>query len=98
MTQRKQTTVRFGRKFVRVGTGGEAVAGAGARASKGTGTGAGARDSADVKLIGTMSEIARSGYLSTLHSFLFGPLLSIMFLFSFYLTSETTNIHKSFFF
>ncbi|CAH2086675.1 unnamed protein product [Euphydryas editha] len=45
MTQRKQTTVRFGRKFVRARNG------------------EGVRDSATVKLIGTMSEIVRDGYL-----------------------------------
>lgn len=36
MTQRKQTTVRFGRKFVRAGSGGEAAAGAGAGAVAGS--------------------------------------------------------------
>ena len=36
-----------------------------AEAGAGAGAGAAAKDSKDVKLIGTMSEIARSGYLST---------------------------------
>lgn len=61
MTQRKQTTVRFGRKFVRAG--GEAGASAGEDAI--------AIPSARVKLIGTVSGIAPTIYICTpsLHPF-----------------------------
>lgn len=57
MTQRKQTTVRFGRKFVR-----RTFGGGDSGPVSGSGRGSG-RDSADVKF--SVAEIACIGHLST---------------------------------